>query len=83
MDFCGVHVIVYELIKDYLSNRTQQVWFDDKITKRKIPKGNILQRTVTDPLLFLHYVSELVKTDFTGKIVYFVDKTAIVFSRNE
>lgn len=77
----GVRGLPFNLLQNFLTNRTQRVkienWLSDTLpVKCGVPQGSIL-----GPTLFLIYINDLCELPLTdGKILTFADDTALFFS---
>lgn len=58
----GISGITIELLKDYRSNRKQQVKIGNTYTDPRILEYGVLQGTVLESLLFNIYLNDLFKT---------------------
>lgn len=75
-------LIYYDLIKSYLSNRTQYVKIEDTLSKPAYIKYGIPQGTVLGPILFSIYINSLLSFSGTGNILSLADDTAVIFKAN-
>nr|CAI5843030.1 unnamed protein product [Callosobruchus analis] len=76
----GIRGIAYELMSDYLNNRTQRVKIGNKLSNRSLIKTGIPQGTVLGPILFLVYINSLAKiSKLEGHLICYADDTALMF----
>lgn len=79
----GVRGLQLDLIKDYLSDRTQFVKINNYTSEDLPITYGIPQGSILGPTLFLVYINELTKLELAGgRIVSFADDTALCFSSN-
>lgn len=69
---------ILEWLRLYLSNRTQQVKFNNQWSKRMITKYGVPQGSVLGPLLFTIYINDIVQIcPENSSIKMFADDTII------
>lgn len=69
----------YDLLKSYLCMRTQQVIFNNYLSRESHITCGVPQGTVLGPVLFALYINDLLTMSGCGKIVSFADDTAIFY----
>lgn len=76
----GIRGNVHNLLKQYLSNRPQQVKIDNAFSTRKTIKTGVPQGTVLGPTLFLLFINDLLDKNFGCEIISYADDTALICS---
>lgn len=72
----------FELMKSYLSERTQYVSIDGIKSERREISYGVPQGTVLGPILFILYINNLFTLNTTGQILSFADDTVIFYSED-
>ena len=75
----GIRGIAFNLLKSYLSERSQFVKIDDISSTSKLVHYGVPQGTVLGPILFSVYINSLLTLQSKGTIVSFADDTAILY----
>ena len=80
----GIRGTTLKLLKDYLNDRDQYVYFKGVDSENVKMEFGVPQGSVLGPLLFLIYINDLVNSSNDGKFVLFADDTNIFVSgKNE
>ena len=74
----GIRGIALDLIKDYLSERTQVTRYRDSVSSDKYLKIGVPQGTILGPLFFVLYINDIFKYVEKGSIISYADDTAIL-----
>lgn len=75
----GIRGNANELLKSYLTNRTQVTKINGAISDERVIKCGVPQGTVLGPILFLLYVNNLYENSNGGKIISYADDTVIIY----
>ena len=78
--FCG---IVLEWFKNYLSNRTQYVAFNNCTSEPGNITCGVPQGSILGPLLFILYVNDITYTSNVLDFILFADDTTILYSHKD
>ena len=76
----GVHGKTLSLFESYLSNRTQVVEVNGKISEKGLIKHGVPQGSILGPLLFLLYINDISKSSDVLKFFLFADDTTVYYS---
>ena len=75
--FLGVQGDLYNLLKSYLSNRTQRTKFNQIVSQDIKVNMGVPQGSILGPLLFIIYINDLGQISDEAKFYFFADDTAI------
>lgn len=76
----GVRGVALDWFSDYLSNRSQRVRVEDKMSNLASCTFGVPQGSVLGPTLFLVYINDLCKMQLhNGELLMFADDTALIF----
>ena len=69
-------IYVFNIFKDFLSNRQQHVLVDGNFSQYKPVVSNVPQGSVLDPVLFILYTADM-WNDLENKIISYADNTTL------
>lgn len=80
LEFYGVRGLASNLIQSYLSNRTQCVNNNGRVSKGSLVRMGVPQGSILGPFLFLAYINDLPHmVEEMAHIVLFADDTSLLF----
>ena len=77
LNFLGFRGPANDLLKSYLENRLQYVYYDEKVTKMQTLLTGVPQGSVLGPLLFI-YINDLSEGIHSSKLAMFADDTSVM-----
>lgn len=77
LEHYGIRGICLNLLKSYLTDRTQYTVFDGEVSDSNPIEYGVPQGSVLGPLLFLIYINDIVNSSELGHFVLFADDTNI------
>ena len=80
LDHYGVSGVALDLLRSYLSNRTQQTEINGVLSDTGIIKHGVPQGSVLGPLLFLLYINDISESSKILKFFLFADDTTVHYS---
>ena len=80
LDHYGVSGISHNLLKSYLSNRSQQTEINGVLSDSGVIKHGVPQGSVLGPLLFLIYINDIRESSEVLKFFLFADDTTVFYS---
>lgn len=75
----GVRGTVWNLIKNYLSDRYQKLKVNNTFSKNQKIQMGIPQGTVMGPILFIIYMNSLLTLEVSGTLISYADDTVVLF----
>ena len=83
LDYYGFRGIVLDWFRDYLSNRTQYVSYNNNKSDLKTILCGVPQGSILGPLLFNLYINDITNTSTLLDFLLFADDTTILFSSSD
>ena len=83
LDYYGFRGIVLDWFRDYLSNRTQYVSYNDNKSDLKTILCGVPQGSILGPLLFILYINDITNTSTLLDFLWFADDTTILYSSSD
>ena len=83
LDYYGFREIVLDWFRDYLSNRTQYVSYNDNKSDLKSILCGVPQGSILGPLLFILYINDITNTSTLLDFLLFADDTTILYSSSD
>ena len=80
LDHYGIKGMSHNLLKCYLSNRSQQTEINGVLSKSGVIKHGVPQGSVLGPLLFLLYINDIRESSNILKFFLFADDTTVHYS---
>ena len=80
LDFYGVRGTSLALFESYLSNRTQAVEVNGKMSEKGTIKHGVPQGSILGPLLFLLYINDISQSSDILNFFLFADDTTVFYS---
>ena len=82
LKFIGIEGNLYNIIKSYLSNRTQTTRINGNDSCTEYVRMGVPQGSILGPLLFLIYINDLVYSSVHATFYLFADDTAVTVRAN-
>lgn len=76
----GIRGVAYNFMKSYLTNRTQLVKINSKLSSEAQVQYGVPQGTILGPILFILYINDMFSLPLNGEITCFADDTALSIS---
>ena len=83
LDYYGFRGIVLDWLRDYLSNKTQYVSYNDNKFDLKTILCGVPQGSILGPLLFILYINDITNTSTLLDFLLFADDTTILYSSSD
>ena len=83
LDYYGFRGIVLDWFRDYLSNITQYVSYNNNKSDLKTILCGVLQGSILGPLLFILYINDITNKSALLDFLLFADDTTILFSSSD
>ena len=80
LKYYGVHGSTLKLFQSYLSNRTQVVEVNGKVSEKGVIKHGVPQGSILGPLLFLLYINDISQSSDILKFFLFAVDTTVFYS---
>ena len=80
LQFYGIRGTSIDMIRSYLSHRTQRTKFQGAVSEDSEVEYGVPQGSVLGPLLFITYINDIVHSSSEGQFVIFADDTNIFVS---
>jgi hypothetical protein len=79
----GIRGTLYNLLKSYITNRTQVTKVDGTVSSQSIIDIGVPQGSVLGPILFLVYINDLCNIKCNGMdVISYADDTVLIFHSN-
>jgi hypothetical protein len=76
----GIRGVPFKLLKDYLTNRTQQVYYNNTYSNLLPISTGVPQGSILGPLLFIVFINDIVNTSEILDFYIFADDTNVLAS---
>ena len=83
LDYYGFRGIVLDWFRDYLSNRTQYVSYNDNTSDLKTILCGVPQGSILGPLLFIFYINDITNSSTLLDFLLFADDNTILYSSSD
>lgn len=80
LPFYGIRGVALELLKSYLTNRTQFTSINGVISETQYIRYGVPQGSILGPILFLLYINDIVHIKGYTNMVLYADDTNVFFS---
>ena len=80
LEVYGIRGVALAWLASYRSNRMQCVSIDDCISESKLISCGVPQGSILEPLLFLFYINDIVRSSDLLKFIIFADDTNLFMS---
>ena len=83
LDYYGFRRIVLDWFRDYLSNSTQYISYNDNKSDLKTILCGVPQGSILGPLSFILYINNITNTSTLFDFLLFADDTTILYSSSD
>lgn len=83
METCGVRGVALNWFQSFLIGRTQSVKIGDQFSPSEVVKAGVPQGSVLSANLFIIFINDLLKQNFSGYVSAFADDIALLYSNRK